>query len=897
MAPAALEPLGRWAAELLRLPEVVFAEPGRAWLGLPLLLALLLAPLLRRGAKARALPALALRALALAALLALLLEPRVEERETREGRLVVLADVSPSVGEPGRARAAAYLDGAPAPFDLVTFDETPRLHGEGVRLREVEPEGRMATDIARALRFADARTGDEPLRVVLLSDGRATRPGAEQAAVRLRTGRAELFAFAVPEEGGAGGAEIQALGLEAPPRGERGPAFPLRARVRASAPCRARLSLFVNGQLARATDADLREGPNEILLDDVTLPPGRHEVQVLLDGDLSPADNLAGTEVEVEGTPRVLCLAASARPSLVAKALETQGIAVDVAPAGEARDLMGYDAVVILPDAPVPELEARAAALAEFARGGGGLLAIGGSEGPGLARLADSPFAYLLPLKVAARPPAAPPPPTAKPEKKPKIEIVEEEQEAFPITLCLVIDRSGSMEESFKLRQAKAAAIAAAQSLTKSDFVSILAFADAAEVLLPPSPARDDRTVEAAVRSLASGGHTAMYQALVLSYEVMRREATPIRHVILITDGISTDDGKWRDLLAAMTAEGVTVSTVGIGLDVDAQKLARLAQWGAGKFWLAQPHEIPQVVTQDTLRVVKGRDTRGEDAERAPPTEEPPEPPPETPPPPEPPPPPRPRLPIVAVAGVPRDMLKGIEDDDLPRVAAPEEGEPRFASWVAARAGADGPPLLAYFRFGLGTSAALVVDPEAPAETELRAHKELPRMLAQLARSVLPDARGEPFVLIHDTRNGALALRVLGEDGRPRTDVRVEATVDGAPLALVRRAGGYEAPLPPRERAAAVSVRVAEGGRTLRRDFIAPPSGHAELQQTGPDRAALLRLVGEPARLDAPAADALRRPRAAHARLRPLPLPFLLLAAILLPVDAWLRRRVRSASR
>jgi hypothetical protein len=76
-----------------------------------------------------------------------------------------------------------------------------------------------------------------------------------------------------------------------------------------------------------------------------------------------------------------------------------------------------------------------------------------------------------------------------------------------------------------------------------------------------------------------------------------------------------------------------------------------------------------------------------------------------------------------------------------------------------------------------------------------------------------------------------------------------------------------------------------------------PGATGAELARTGPDRDALLRLVGAPERLDAAAAEALRRPETEFLRLRPFPFPFLLLAAILLPVDAWLRRRIRSRSR
>jgi hypothetical protein len=83
----------------------------------------------------------------------------------------------------------------------------------------------------------------------------------------------------------------------------------------------------------------------------------------------------------------------------------------------------------------------------------------------------------------------------------------------------------------------------------------------------------------------------------------------------------------------------------------------------------------------------------------------------------------------------------------------------------------------------------------------------------------------------------------------------------------------------------------------LTRSFVLPPSTSAELARTGPDRAALSRLVGSPDRLDPAPTEVLRLPEAIREHSRPLRLPFLLFAAILLPFDAWARRRARSASR
>ncbi|MHC4971658.1 MAG: vWA domain-containing protein [Planctomycetota bacterium] len=895
--------MSRWLADLARTADVTFQAPERLWLGLPVLGVLVLVPLAQRVRAGDTLWPLGLRALALAALLAILLEPAVEDGQTRRGRLLVLADVSPSIGAAGLERTQAYLAGAATPFDLVTFGATPTLVGERVDGATLHRDPRAATDLAAAFRFAAVRTHrEEPLRIVLLSDGRATEPGAEDAALRLRRA-AELWAVAVPDAPATDAPALTARGLVLPPREKRRTPFALKARVDAGAAARVEATLFLDGKPHRTETLELRPGENEVVFPALTLAPGRYFAQALFGPDATPHDNVAAAELEVPGVPRILCLAAAKRKALVAVALRTQGMDVTVAAARGEHDFTEYDAVVLLPDAPTDDLEAHAPALADLVgRRGGGLVAVGGAEGAGLARLHATPLAFLLPLAFEPRAQAQDAPPTPKPADKPRIEVIEEKKEAYPITLGLVVDRSGSMDGK-KIRQAQLAAIAAARTLTKEDRILVVAFGDRAQILMTPRSAGDIQAIGRAVAGLYAEGQTAMFHALVVAQEWMQREPSPIRHVLLISDGRPTDGGRWRDVVTNMTREKITVSTVGIGMDVDSHLLGKLAQWGRGKYWLARAHEIPQVVTQDTKRVVAARDRRGKDAERTQPDKEPrpdPEPPPETEKPEAAPP---ATVPIVAEPGAPRDMLKGMPDEELPEVAGVEEGKPRFASWTAARAGADGPPLLAYWRFGLGTAAALTVDPEASGAKKLREHENFPRLIAQLVRSVLPDTHGAAFVLQQDLRvrgdEESLSLRVLGEDGLPRTDLAIEvALADGTELPVRRRADRYEAGLPRRGEAAVVDVRLGPASAPLlERTLVVPPSGNRELARTGPDRRALLRLVGDPDRLDPPAVDVLAAPVLELARLRPLWLPFLLIAAILLPFDAWARRRSRSASR
>jgi len=234
-------------------------------------------------------------------------------------------------------------------------------------------------------------------------------------------------------------------------------------------------------------------------------------------------------------------------------------------------------------------------------------------------------------------------------------------------------------------------------------------------------------------------------------------------------------------------------------------------------------------------------------------------------------------------------------------VAGVEQGEPRFSAWVAARAGTDGPPVLAYHRVGLGTAAALLVGPEAPGGRALAEHGEFTRLAAQLVRSVLPDAAREPVALRHERRpeggeSEVLVLRVLGEDGQPRTDLPVAATVDDEPRAVVARLRRYEAALPPRDAPARVRVVVGPpAAPLLERAFVVPATVPPEFRVAGTDETELLHLAGAPRRVEASPSRALRPPVVVSESSRPLWLPFLFLAAILLPFDAWARRRASAS--
>jgi len=903
--------LAEW---LEQLGAIEFLSPRRAWIAVPALLVVIAAPLLRRHARGPVALSLVLRTIAIASLLAVICEPFFVEQSERSGRVVALADVSPSVGEAGIEETRAYLAAANR-----TPGVQPDLGAFGSSTlpvatpQELAPDPAPITDLAGGLRFAAARAGGErPARIIVFTDGRPTTGPADATAERLRDQGLEIVAIGVPGTTPPAPPAVELTELKALEVEEPGAMPTLRALAVAADDTQTRATLYIDGKPAGSRDWPLVKGPNELLVPLPDLPPGRYNVQLVVEGDLSPDDNNGETTITVRGAPKVLLLAADERKALIAEALRAQGMEIKVASVADAGPFDVYDAIVVLPDADAEALDQRAGDLAAFVgTRGGGLLAVGGSEGPGLARFAGSPTAFLLPVEVEPRRSAEeePAPPEENKDPQPRIEIKEEKTQAYPITLCLLVDRSGSMQGE-KMRQAKIAAASAARALTPQDRICVIAFGNQADVILAPQPAGDWNRVMQAIGPLPAAGRTAMYAALKSAYALLDKEKSPIRHLVLISDGESTDNGPWLDLVVGGASRKITLSAVGIGFQVDRRHLGRLSTWGKGKSWsVVHASEIPQVVTQDTLRVVRTRNERGKDAERSAGKDEPkkkdpePEPEPKDPASEKPPTPPE-RVPGVALRtdpSAPREMFKGIPDEELPEVSGVEPSKPRFASWVAASAGEgeEESPVVAYRRFGIGTSAALLLDPESRGAQALREHAEFSKLMAQLVRSILPDgstAKVQARTRLSD-RGTRLDILVFGEDGQRRTDLDVTLELGDESLPVTRRSSRYEVGLPLRKEVTTARVRIGPPDQPLLdRHFVVPASRDPERAATGIDHDALVRLTGAAARVDLPPAEALDPPVAPVATSRPLGLPFLCLAAILLPLDAWARRRARSVS-
>jgi Ca-activated chloride channel family protein len=137
----------------------------------------------------------------------------------------------------------------------------------------------------------------------------------------------------------------------------------------------------------------------------------------------------------------------------------------------------------------------------------------------------------------------------------------------LPINLCLVIDRSTSMAGQ-RMNQVKAAASAIAERLEPEDSISIVAFSDFADLILPTESVINTNLLRSRISQISTGGATEIQQGLRLGLQELykSKDDSAINHLILLTDGHTYGDEADSIQLSHQAAgNGISISALGIG--------------------------------------------------------------------------------------------------------------------------------------------------------------------------------------------------------------------------------------------------------------------------------------------------------------------------------------------
>jgi len=171
-----------------------------------------------------------------------------------------------------------------------------------------------------------------------------------------------------------------------------------------------------------------------------------------------------------------------------------------------------------------------------------------------------------------------------------------------PVNLTLVLDRSGSMNGD-KIVQAKAAAIEVLRRLSAEDLFSLVAYDSEVETLISAQRVGDGRVIEERIRSIRASGGTALFGGVTQGASELRKHAEDRRYInrlVLLSDGQANEGPSSPEELGrlgtALMKEGISVTTIGLGLGFNEDLMTRLAQKSDGNTYFVE-------ASQDLARI------------------------------------------------------------------------------------------------------------------------------------------------------------------------------------------------------------------------------------------------------------------------------------------------------
>lgn len=182
-----------------------------------------------------------------------------------------------------------------------------------------------------------------------------------------------------------------------------------------------------------------------------------------------------------------------------------------------------------------------------------------------------------------------------------------------PLNLSVVLDRSGSMAGD-KLDYVKQATQFLVRRLGAEDRFSLVTYNHQVSVTIPPTTAANKDAINKAIDGITSGGNTNLSGGWLQGCQLVSEGMAEgqVNRVLLLTDGLANEGVTDAVRLAAMVrqkrAEGVTTTTMGVGMNFNEDLLVRMASEGGGAFYfIDDPDQAPGIFSeelQDLMNVV-----------------------------------------------------------------------------------------------------------------------------------------------------------------------------------------------------------------------------------------------------------------------------------------------------
>jgi Mg-chelatase subunit ChlD len=521
-----------------------------------------------------------LKALVFTLIILALAEPQMTVFEQRLA-VAVLADVSASVPAEQLERErelAGQIESARGRnlFRVITFDESTQAGENSLAVDSGErlSAGR-GTNLETALRNAMAALPDERVpRLVLISDGRENSGSVERAIYQAR--RQGVPIDTIPLQGRTR-PELALISLAVPAQAFSGERFPIEALVDSPRAATADVTLTAEGKPIGRSRVDLGEGQTLVRVWAQLDAVGA----TLISGAVS-AEGLG--ELHFQGTmtlrrPKALLISGDEESGHLEPVLAAAGFEVERA-AGSLPAEIGDFHLIVANNLDLEQWPDRDKTSAErFVREGGGFLLIAGENNLYLEKLDDAEpddLTRMLPAELA--PPRAP----------------------EGTAVVLVLDKSSSMEGK-KMELARQSAIGLVENLRDIDQVGVLVFDNSFQWTAPLRRNAQPAETRRLISGIIADGGTQIAPALREAHRNIEPSKAVYKHILLLTDGIS-EEGDSIALAREAAKQKITISTVGLGQDVNRAYLERVAQTADGKsYFLLDVSGLAQLVLRDVM--------------------------------------------------------------------------------------------------------------------------------------------------------------------------------------------------------------------------------------------------------------------------------------------------------
>tara|TARA_Y100001933_G_scaffold155829_1_gene154063 strand:- start:1221 stop:3992 length:2772 start_codon:yes stop_codon:yes gene_type:complete len=450
--------------------------------------------------------------------------------------------------------------------------------------------------IQNVLALADQR---RPSRILAFTDGYATEPLVE-AAAKLKARGIPLDFRLVREEIND---DFRIAKIQIPMRVQAREPFVLGITVRGFSDTSIPLQIMRNGTaIAENIMVPIKDGVGKVEFTDRLPEVGsyRYTAAISPPVDAHPGNNKAERWIEVTGGPRVLLVTKYTDDPLI-EALSEQGFTIETIsnPFQLEVGLLSGTRALIINNVPAFEIPADFLSALNFFvnEQGGGLLMAGGKQSFGSGGYFESSIDPLLPVSME----------------------LKNEHRKLAVAMAIVMDRSGSMGMTVdqagklltKMQLANTGAAKAIELLGSQDQISIHAVDSKPHSIIKLTEIGNNKRqwMNTARRIESRGGGIFVYEGLKAAWDELKKTELGTRHIILFSDAADSEKpGNYQQLLEEITANGGTVSVIGLGTrsDPDAPLLEDIAALGNGRvFFTSQPLEIPQIFAQETVTVAR----------------------------------------------------------------------------------------------------------------------------------------------------------------------------------------------------------------------------------------------------------------------------------------------------